>query len=185
MKNRRIAIFAFLLVASLVMGIAYAALTDNLFIKGEATLATTAAQTTFDGDVYFSNAAVLSTTGTSGVADTATIGATDNDSATFAIKSLGNKGESVTFAFTITNESPEFDAEISLDATFPSTTDATNFSITYSIEEGVTNVGPVTCPKNNGTSNGTCVVYVTVTLLNTPQTNLTAAFNVNLTATSK
>ena len=181
MKNRRIAILAFLLIASLVMGVAYAALTDNLFIKGEATLATTAAQTTFDGDVYFKEVSIVKTTGSSGIVDTVAIGATDNDSATFAVKSLGNKDEYVTFAFTIINESPEFDAEISLDANFPSTTDAANFNITYTIEEGLENKGPITCNKNSGT----CVVYVTVTLKNSPQTNLTAAFNVNLTATSK
>ena len=36
MKNRRIAIVSFLLIAVLVMGIGFASLTDNLFIKGEA-----------------------------------------------------------------------------------------------------------------------------------------------------
>ena len=53
MKKRRIAIVSFLMLAVLVMGIGFAALTDNLFIKGEANLETTVAQPIFDSKVYF------------------------------------------------------------------------------------------------------------------------------------
>ena len=158
MKKRRLAIASFLLVAVLVMGVGYAALTDNLFIKGEATLATTAAQSTFDDDVYFSAASVKASSGSNtATADSAVIGATDKDSATFYVKSLGNKDESVTFKFTINNDSTEFDAKITLDTGYPQTTDATNFSIIYSIEEGVTNAGEITCEKGN-----TIDVYVKI-----------------------
>lgn len=183
MKKRRIAIASFLLIAVLVMGIGFAALTDNLFIKGEATLATTSAQTDFDADVFFNAAVVVENTGGSNKAstpDSAVVGATDKDSATFYVKSLGQKNESVTFKFTIQNNSDEFDAVITLDATYPTTTDSTNFYITYSIEEGVVdNTGSITCDASS-----TVDVYVTVKLLNTPSENMTAAFNVNLTATS-
>lgn len=180
MKNRRIVIVAFLLIAVLVMGIGYAALTDNLFIKGEATLAATTAQSNFEEDVYFSNAERVSTTGSSGIDDIIGIGTSDNDSATFNIKSLGAQGEYVVFKFTIANDSTEFDAIISLDTGFPTTTDANNFTITYSIvNDGTVNVGPITCEKGS-----TVDVYVTVVLKNSPTENQTAAFNVNLTATS-
>ena len=180
MKNRRIVIVAFLLVAVLVMGIGYAALTDNLFIKGEATLAATSAQSTFEEDIYFKDVDVLSTTGTVATADTVVIGATDNDSATFYIHSLGQKNEYVVFKFTIANDSDEFDAVVSLDAGFPTTTDVNNFDITYSIvNDGTVNVGPITCLRAS-----TVDVYVKVLLKNSPTENQTAAFNVNLTATS-
>ncbi len=181
MKNRRIVIVSFLLIAVLMMGIGYAALTDNLFIKGEATLATTSAQSNFDEDVYFTAVSVESTTGTNtATADSVVIGATDNDSATFYVKSLGNKDEYVVFKFTIANDSSEFDAEISLDAGFPTTTDTTHFTITYSVaNDGTVDEGPITCEKGS-----TVDVYVTVRLNSTPSENQTAAFNVNLTATS-
>ena len=183
MKTRRIAIASFLLVAVLVMGIAYAALTDNLFIKGEASLATTSAQVNFDEDVYFQAADVVEDTGGSNTAtpDTVSIGQTDPDSATFYVKSLGNANESVTFWFTIKNDSEEFDAEISLDTGYPTTTVSEMFTITYSIvNDGPANEGPIDVKAGQ-----TATVYVTVVLKATPQANQTAAFNVNLTATSK
>ena len=183
MKTRRIAIASFLLVAVLVMGIAYAALTDNLFIKGEASLATTSAQVNFDEDVYFQDADVKTGTGGTNTStpDTVSIGQTDPDSATFYVKSLGNAGESVTFWFTIKNDSTEFDAEVSLDANYPTTTVPEMFDITYSIvDDGPANEGPIDVKAGQ-----TATVYVTVVLKATPQANQTAAFNVNLTATSK
>jgi len=183
MKTRRIAIASFLLVAVLVMGIAYAALTDNLFIKGEASLATTSAQVNFDEDVYFQAADVVEETGGTNTStpDSVVIGEKDPDSATFYVKSLGNAGESVTFWFTIKNDSEEFDAEVSLDANYPTTTVPEMFTITYSIaNDGPANEGPIDVKAGQ-----TATVYVTVVLKATPQANQTAAFNVNLTATSK
>ena len=181
MKNRRTILVTFLILAALVMGAAYAALTDNLFIKGEATLATTSAQTNFDEDVYFTTAAVASTTGTNtATADSAVIGQTDKDSATFYVKSLGQADEKVTFSFVIKNTSTEFDAEVSLDTGYPTTTNTTLFTITYSIvNDGTVNEGPITVAAG-----GTATVYVTVLLKASPTENSTAAFNVNLTATS-
>ena len=183
MKTRRIAIASFLLVAVLIMGVAFASLTDNLFIKGEASLATTSAQINFDQDVYFEDADVKTGTGGSNTAtpDTVSIGQSDPDSATFYVKSLGNAGESVTFWFTIKNESTEFDAEVALDTGYPTTTFPEMFNITYSIvDDGTVNEGPVTVKAGQ-----TATVYVTVVLKATPQANQTAAFNVNLTATSQ
>ena len=182
MKNRRTVIASFLLIAVLVMGIGYAALTDNLFIKGEATLATTSAQTNFDQDVYFHAVAVVNSNGGNKdtTPDSVVKGSTDPDSATFYVKSLGNKDEYVVFSFEIKNKSDEFDAVISLDDGFPTTTDGNNFVITYSTQAtGDPVTGEVTCAAG-----GTVTVYVKVVLKNTPSANMTAAFNVNLTATS-
>ena len=180
MKQRRTVVVAFLLLAVLVMGIGYANLTDNLFMKGEAALATTAARDTFDQNVFFSAVSVNSTTGSNtSTPDSVVIGSTDPDSATFYVKSLGKKDEMVQFKFTIKNESTEFDAVISLDENYPSTTDATNFTITYSTSPSAVNTGNITCAAG-----GTVDVYVTVLLKNSPTANLSAAFNVNLTATS-
>ena len=106
MKTRRIALASFLLVAVLIMGVAFAALTDNLFIKGEATLATTSGQANFDEDVYFDDADIHTTSGSNtATPDTVSIGSSDPDSATFYVKSLGNANESVTYWFKIKNDS--------------------------------------------------------------------------------
>ena len=180
MKKRRIVIISFVLVAVLAMSIGYAALSDNLFIKGEATLATTSAQTNFDADVYFTTARVYATNGSNTTTpDSISVGESDKDSATFYVKSLGNANETVTYEVTITNASDEFDALITLDAGYPTTTDTTNFTITYSTDPTLANTGEIRCLAQDSV-----VVYVTVVLKNSPSTNLTAAFNVNLTATS-
>ena len=149
---------------------------------GEASLATTSEQVNFDEDVYFADADVKTGTGGTNTAtpDTVSIGQTDPDSATFYVKSLGNVGESVTFWFTIKNDSTEFDAEISLDTGYPTTTNTEMFNISYSIvDDGTANEGPVIVKAGQSAT-----VYVTVTLKVAPQQNQTAAFNVNLTATS-
>lgn len=187
MKNRRITLAAFLLIAVLVMGIGFAALSDNLFISGEATLATTAAQAEFDQDVYFTAAVVHKTTGSNKVEadssthDSAAINVDDADKANFNVRTLGKAGEYVTFKFTIKNDSEEFDANISLDTGFPSKSndDAGIFEITYTVEDGVANEGPITCKAGQ-----TVDVYITVSINASPDQNHTAAFNCNLTATS-
>ena len=196
MKNRRIVIVSFLLVAVLVMGVAYAALTDNLFIKGEANLKTDVAQTEFDADVFFVaqkdetlKSGLVSTTGTSAIPEGKTegvvIGTTDPDSATFYLYSLGKQNDVAVFSFVIKNESTEYDAVISLDANNPTTTNASMFKIEYSVDKTTwVEANPQTSPEVTCASGSYAAVYVRVTLTATPDQNTSAAFNVNLTATS-
>ena len=196
MKNRRIVIVSFLLVAVLVMGVAYAALTDNLFIKGEANLKTDVAQTEFNTDVYFvpqcsdgtHKTTILSTTGASiipeGETEGVQIGQTDPDSATFHIFSLGKANDFAVFSFVIANDSEEYDAIISLDATYPTTTNSALFDIEYSVDNATWFGADAGAPTTTCEAGGYTVVYVKVTLLGTPDTNTSVAFNVNLTATS-
>ncbi len=191
MKTRRFTVVAFLLAAVMIIGIGFANLTDNLFIKGEAALSTTDARNAFDEDVYFigennkpdgytGDVTGLHTNAEEGI-DTNAVGATDNDSATFKVASLGIKDDWVMFKYVVRNDSEEFDAVISLDEGYPQTsgTNATCFKIEYTDENGAVTNQSVTCAAG-----GTAVLYVKVTLTATPETNLTAAFNVNLTATS-
>ena len=187
MKQRRLVIVSFLLVAVLVMGVAYAALSDNLFIKGEASVATTGAQKEFDADVYFKTASVVSTTGSNptnaeaGEIDGIAVGQSDNDSATFKIYSLAKQGETITFSVTIENVSTEFDAIVTLDTGYPTATND-KFEIEYSTDATFPTdpvAQTITCYAGQ-----TAIVYVRVTLIASPEVNLTSAFNVNLTATS-
>ncbi len=197
MKNRRIVIVSFLLIAVLMMGIAYAALTDNLFIKGEASLKTDVAQVEFDADVYFVSQCADSThrsekiagNGTSsipeGKSESVVLGQSDPDSATFYVYSLGKADDYVVFSFVIQNDSTEYDAIISLDANNPSTTAPELFTIEYSVDNvDWVEANPGTSPETTCAAGENAVVYVKVTLNGTPDQNTTAAFNVNLTATS-
>ena len=187
MKKRRIVIVSFILAAVLVMGVAYASLADNLFIKGEATVSTTVSQQEFDADVYFIAEGTDKVSGTGGTAavptdkvETVKIGATDPDSATFYVYTLGKQNESVTFSIVVKNDSTEFDAVITLDEGYPTTTND-KFTIEYSADSTFPDPAntEITCAAG-----GTATVYVRVTLVASPEVNLTSAFNVNLTATS-
>lgn len=187
MKNRKRIIVAFMLVAVLLLSVGYAALTDDLFITGDATLNTTQAQNEFDADIYFSAADVQSSTGTylkdgsgADVVDKADV--VSADSARFNVLTLAQRDEVVTFIYTITNDSEEFDAVITADPGYPTTNDPTNFEITYDMDAnqaGVQTEGTVSKGGN------TLQILVTVKLLNSPAENTTATFNFDITATSK
>ena len=204
MKKRRIAIVSFLMLAVLVMGIGFAALTDNLFIKGEANLETTVAQPIFDSKVYFVEnngvsegegalvSGLVETTGTALVPTDATegvvIGQSDPDSATFYLYSLGKTDDYAIFSFVIRNESTENNAKITVDADYPHTSRADMFKIEYSVDKTVW-VDATTATVDNSSvicnAGSYTQVFVKVTLLKSPTENTSAAFNVNLTATSE
>ena len=174
MKNRKKIIVAFMLCAVMLLGICYAALTDNLTISGEATVGASAAQNQWEKDIYFSAAKATTTTGTSGLADTAAVGQSNNDSAIFEVKSLVRKGEKATFVFTIKNDgNTDYDAIITVDDGYPTNTNSTYFTVTY-------DYGTSIFPEGD-----TLDFTVTVELINDPVENLTAAFTLNLTATSE
>ena len=77
MKNRRTVVVAFLLVAVMLLGIGYAALTDTLTIIGNAHVDLDTANKTFDERIYFSAAEATSSTGTGATADVASYTADD------------------------------------------------------------------------------------------------------------
>ena len=83
MKNRKIVVVAFLLIAVLLLGVGYAALTDTLDITGSADVNVSDLEKEFEEDIYFS-AAVAN----EGTPNTASINADNNDKASFSAKSL-------------------------------------------------------------------------------------------------
>ena len=176
MKNRKIVVTAFVLIAALMLGIGYAALTDTLTIIGNAHIDLGQANTTFDEKVYFSAAEATSSTGTGSTADTASY---NLDDATFTANKLATVGQVSTFTFTITNAS-NVDAVISVAPTKlsgdtnPSNSNSSKFTVEYSYPDGMT------IAKNGGTI--TVVVKVEV---KEPVTVATSAtFGIELTATS-
>ena len=177
MKNRKIVVVAFLLIAVLLLGVGYAALTDTLTIIGNAHIDVDTANKTFDERIYFSAAEATSTTGTGTTADTASFTA---DDATYTATKLAVKGEQSVFTFTITNVS-NVDAEITVNTkklsgdNNPSNSNTEKFTVEYSYPQGTT------IAKNGGT----ITVVVTVTLKDVVTSATSATFGIEPSATSK
>ena len=176
MKNRRTVVVAFLLVAVMLLGIGYAALTDTLTIIGNAHVDLDTANKTFDERIYFSAAEATDSTGTGATADVASFTA---DDATYTVNKLAITGEESTFTFTIKNDS-NVDAIISVGDTKlsgaenPSNTNTDKFAVEYTYPNGMT----------VAKAGGTITVVVTVTLQEPVTSATSATFGIELTATS-
>ena len=176
MKNRKTVVVAFLLVAVMLLGVGYAALTDTLTIIGNAHIDLDVANKTFDERIYFSDAQVTSSTGTGTTADIASY---STDDATYTVNKLAIKGEQSVFTFTITNVS-NVDAEITVGTNKlsgdvnPSNSNTDKFEVSYAYPNGHT------ITKNGGT----ITVVVTVKLKDVVTSATSATFGIELTATS-
>lgn len=89
---------AFLLVAVMLLGVCYAALTDVLDITGSTDVNRSAAEEAFNEDIYFT-AAVANDSG-----NTASVNADNSGKASFSANTLKGMGGKATFTFTITNK---------------------------------------------------------------------------------
>ena len=168
MKNRRNVVVAFLVVAVMLLGIGYAALSDTLDITGSADVNQSAAEEAFNEDIYFS-AAVANETG-----NTASVNADNNDKASFTAATLKGKGDKVTFTFTITNDG-DLDATVTpkLNATLGNT-NTEYFSIESDWDGGSKTLA----------AHSTITYTITVELLKTPTETISGSFLVELTAVS-
>ena len=176
MKNRKFIVVAFLIVAVMLLGVGYAALTDTLTIIGNAHIDVDIANKTFDEKVYFSASAASSSTGTGTEDDVASH---TPDDATFTANKLATVGEKSVFTFTIKNDS-NVDAVISVNPSKlsgdgnPSNSNSDKFTVEYSYPDGMT------IAKNGGTID----VVVTVTVREPVTAATSATFGIELTATS-
>ena len=107
MKRRNLVV-TFMLVAALALGVGYAALSDILDIQGTAEISTGAMEEAFNQDVYFS--AVVVNNPSSG--STASINSDNNDKATFTAKGFTQVGDTISFTYTITNDSEHYAANV-------------------------------------------------------------------------
>ena len=177
MKNRKMAIVVFMLLAALTLGIGYAAFTDTLTIIGNAHIDIEAAAGQFEEKVYFSAAEATSSTGTSTKADIA--GYTDDD-ATYTANRLAVLGEQSVFTFTITNDSnvPVYisvaDKKLS-GADNPSNSNTEYFSVTYAYPQG----------QEIAAKGGTVTVVVTVEVAKPVTVETSATFGIELTASTE
>ena len=167
MKNRK-GLIAFLVLAVMLLGVGYAALTDTLDITGSADVNQSAAEEAFNEDIYFS-AAVANEEG-----NTASINADNNDKASFTAKTLKGKGDTVTFTFTIKNDG---DVAATVTPKLNATLGNTNpeyFSLTSDWDGATKTLA----------AGGELTYTLTVELLKTPTETIAGSFLVELTAVS-
>lgn len=179
MKNRRITIVAFLLIAALTLGFGYAAVTNVLDIQGSASVSATAAEEEFNEDIYFtgvkdSNGLFVSSV-PNGDGFTANINSNNNDKGQFTVTGLRNKDDSVEITYQIKNES-QYEASVALKSI--TNTDDTNFGFTYYFGSN----------KDAQTatiaSNGTVEVTVVVTLNQQLTAAASGSFTIELNVTA-
>ena len=167
MKNRK-GLIAFMVLAVMLLGIGYAALSDTLDITGSADVNQSAAEEAFNEDIYFS-AAVANEEG-----NTASINADNNDKASFTAKTLKGKDDKVTFTFTIKNDG---DVAATVTPKLNATLGNTNpeyFSLTSDWNGAAKTLD----------AGGELSYTVTIELLKTPTETVAASFLVELTAVS-
>ncbi len=172
MKNRRIAIVAFMLVATLTLGIGYAAITDVLDFQGTAKVTAQQASEAFDLDVYFSEV-----TASQDGSYTTRINADNNDKITFTITSgLNGQGDKVVIPAVIANAG-DVPAELSIKSTYSSEPDY--FTVTCNFVEG-TELDAANADQEPSTVN----VELIVELIKTPTEDIEASFVLEVNATS-
>ena len=163
MKNRKFVVVAFLLVAVLLLGVGYAALSDVLDITGSADVNQSAAEEAFTEDILFT-AAVANQEG-----NTASINADNKDKASFTANTLKGRGDKATFTYTITNNG-DLDADIT--PSISSNTNTAYFDV-YSDWAG----------QMKTLKAGESITYtVTIELLETPTEAIAGSCIIELTA---
>ena len=203
MKNRKIVVVAFTLIAVLLLGVGYAAVTDDLSITATVKTNLQQIQSDFQDDVRFlDGSAKIITDETNGGDATALHRATayidvnsDYDDAVITVTNFTEGGQTVQAMFTIVNYSTEFVAEIApaLTADFVATGEGEShtpvFSFTWEwCDEAGVGTGtqdPVDLEKYDGTTADTVNILVTITLDQAPDEEHSGTFTLGITATSK
>lgn len=123
MKNRKTVVVAFLLVAAMLLGVGYAALSDTLYVNGTFNLSAEDADNSFEKEIFFTDERVVDS-GTGDTADTIDIGVDDDgdtdDEIIFTVDSLAIVGEKAVFEYRIQNDN-DFPVTATPDTTFNNT----------------------------------------------------------------
>lgn len=166
MKNKKTILGVVLLIAILLLGVGYAAISGyNLTIGGSAA----ASGNTDNFIVKFTNA----TTGTHCTKAEISTSDANARTATMEVSGLTTAGDTATATFEVTNESPELNAILAVTTKEMTGTDAGYFTIDTTIADNTTSMDP----------NATRTVTVTVKLNKTVVEDKTATINVVLSAT--
>ena len=136
MKNRKFIVVAFMLVACMIVGVGYAAVTDTFNLNGTATISQDNANEGFNQNVVFEGIVTEGDNVTSDVTDHATHGYTASvniasDIATYHVYSLKKHGDSQEIVFRIKNTG-EVDAQICIEDAVVTNENEDMFTVTYS-----------------------------------------------------
>lgn len=189
MKNRKVIVTAFLLIAVMILGVGYAAVSDTLNFDGDATISDGQVQHEFDVDVKITGVSEDNATWVDYAPSTIEIDrandlivniiddTADNvqDSAKFQIFNLTDAGEQQVIWFRVENGSSH-NADLS-GSQISETGTGDYFDSEYTVyaDDGVTttNVLP---------ANGTVLVKLVITLKNTPSETYSANFSFTVSA---
>lgn len=177
MKNRRLVIGAFLMVAVLSLGVGFAALSDTLSVGGTVAYNPEAATAEFNADVYFASPAVDTSASTCEKPGSIQVavendGADENDKLTITVEedAFTSAGQVAVITVTVQNDSTD-KVSVSLDT---EATNTTNIQDVFTIE--VTGANAIE-------ADGEGVVTITITLNKTVQVE-DAAISLTLKAES-
>lgn len=180
MKNRKTVIVAFLLVAALLLGVGYAAVTNVLDIQGSVAVSASDAEAEFNEDIYFAGVVVddnlvESVDANAGKLYTANINTNNNDKAQFTVTGIKKTGDSATITYRIKNDS-EHEASVALKGTITNT-NSTDFHFDYYF-------GSESVKSAAIAAGGTTDVTVKVELINQLTEASSASFVIELNATA-
>jgi len=175
MKNRKLVIVAFVLVAALTLGIGYAAITNHLVVGGTSVVT----KDTGNFKVIFTEVEKTTTEGF--VSDlTATI-STDPVAATLQSSKLVKEGDKIQAIFTVKNNSNGLDATLAAPTYTLSATNDSNVAVVK--PEEYLDVNAVFAKSALAAGEETTMT-VTITLLKTPVENLTFEYTVTSITTA-
>ena len=187
MKNRRIAIIAFVLVAVMAIGVGYAALTDVVTINGTANAGINDDE--FNNEVLFTSAVVTSQTvngvsstpGTgTGTGVTAQIADGDDVTITVTTEAFKTLNDKVLVTIVLTNNS---DVNATLKSVTVNEGDTEYFGVTILN----TSEDPDAQPANDqpiAANGGTITFTVEIELIKTPTDDVNTSFSVSATVTA-
>lgn len=189
MKNRKVIVTAFLLIAVMILGVGYAAVSDTLNFSGDAMISDGQVQHEFDADIKIVSVSEDKATWYDYAASTVEIertndlivniidGAGDNiqDQIDFQIYNLTDAGETQTIWFKVKNDSAHVANLTGTAITETGTDDYFESDYTVYAEDGTTETQVIP-------ANGTVLVKLVVTLKNTPSETYTANFSFAITA---
>lgn len=170
MKNRKIVITAFVLVAAMLMAVGFAAMADDLFVEGTAKITAENAEQAFGEDIYFTKAVMSENKGTAVIGVDKNGEAADKVTITLNDDALKGAGDSVICSLEISNVG-DIKAWVQLNGIIVS--NDTYFKVTTSW--GNTNV--MELPEGE-----TLDVVVTITCIKTPQAEVSTTFDLTYTA---
>ena len=185
MKNRKTVVVAFLLVAAMLLGVGYAALTDTLTITGEIGANTSASQTEFDADVYFKSTAVTKDDTGNQAASQILEG---RDDAKITAQHFTVKEQIVIVEYVIANDHAEFNASVAPNVAIDGNVDLDNdgadhdpiFTVSWKWDDAETGAaGTKLIPAK-----GSATLYVVIELDETPQEAHAVTFDISFTATA-